>query len=884
MLKSLRRPARLFSLAILLAATAANGQIIQTIAGGPSYQNAPALGLPMFPMGVAVGPDGKAYFTDDSGNRVLRYDPATGTVTSVAGVGYSGFSSDGVPASSATLSRPRALVFDSAGNLFIADGGSLRVRKIDATTGIISTVAGGGAPTIPGDGGDARFASFQDLSGLAIDAVGNLYIADSIAQRVRKVSAATGIINTIAGNGTQGYSGDGGPATAATLSRPSELAVDSSGNLYISDLGNLVVRRIAAGTGIVTTFAGTGTQGLGADGLPATQSQLLLPAGLAVDSSGNLYIADGGLRIRRVAADTGLITTVVSGLDGGIELALDAAGGIYIADVENYYIRRYDPSTQLVSTLAGDGTIGFCGEGQPALGACLYIPSGVAADGAENIYVSDTSNRRIRRIAANTGIITTVAGNALVGSTIDGALAVNTPIEYPGDLALDPAGNLFFIDGANTVWRIDAASGVINAVAGNPEPGFCGDGGPAKNACLGSPASLAFDSAGNLYIADSNNERVRRVDATTGVISTVAGSGNNQGALGDGGPATAASLFTPSGLAVDTSGNLFISDLNHRRIRKVDASTGLISTIAGNGTIGFGGDGGPAINAIVDAVSQLALDGSGNLFFTDDNRIRRIDAQTGIVSTVAGNGQAAFSGDGGAPTVASLNGPQEITVDTRGNIFIADTGNDRIRLVGIPLDHTPPTVTITAPANGATYSPLADIRAQYACADSMSGVATCSGPVSNGVRVDTSSAGRHTFTVNAADVAGNTTSVTSTYNVAPFFTFVGFLAPVANQPAINVIQVGQMVALRWQLPDGAGGYVHDLPAFSSRTVQSITCPSSATGNPINVSASGPLGLSYDAVNNAYVFNWRPAGNWRGCERVTVILSDGSSHAVDFQVQ
>jgi sugar lactone lactonase YvrE len=227
---------------------------------------------------------------------------------------------------------------------------------------------------------------------------------------------------------------------------------------------------------------------------------------------------------------------------------------------------------------------------------------------------------------------------------------------------------------------VDASTGIITTVAGNGIPGYSGDGGPATSASLSGPSGVVVDATGNLLIADSSNYRIRRVDASTGIITTVAGNGI-RGFSGDGGPATSASL-SPIGVAVDATGNLFIADTGNHRIRRVDESTGIITTVAGNGIRGFSGDGGPATSASLNYPTGVAVDGSGNLFIADaaNNRIRWVDASTGIITTVAGNGMPDYSGDGGPATSASLNGPSGVVVDAAGNLFIADNDNKRIRL------------------------------------------------------------------------------------------------------------------------------------------------------------------------------------------------------------
>ena len=480
-----------------------------------------------------------------------------------------------------------------------------------------------------------------------MDGSGNLYIADTVNHRIRRVDASTGNISTVAGTGISGFGGDGGAATAARLRSPSGVALDGSGNLYIADRHNRRIRRVDAATGNISTVAGTGTSGFGGDGGAATSASLSFPYGVALDGSGNLYIADR----------------------------------------DNHRVRRVDAATGNISTVAGTGTT-FSGDGGAATSASLSSPSGVALDGSGNLYIVDGSNNRIRRVDAATGNISTVAGTGEGGFGGDGGAAASAKLRLPEGVALDGSGNLYIADRSNNrVRRVDASTGNISTVAGTGEGGFGGDGGAAASAKLRLPEGVALDGSGNLYIADRSNNRVRRVDASTGNISTVAGTGT-AGFGGDGGAAASATLNFPRGVALDGSGNLYIADRDNHRVRRVDASTGIISTVAGTGTGGlgaggFGGDGGAATSASLSSPSGVALDGSGNLYIADrdNHRVRRVDASTGIISTVAGTGTGGFGGDGGAAAAAQLFLPSGVALDGSGNLYIADTVNHRIRRI-----------------------------------------------------------------------------------------------------------------------------------------------------------------------------------------------------------
>jgi sugar lactone lactonase YvrE len=341
------------------------------------------------------------------------------------------------------------------------------------------------------------------------------------------------------------------------------------------------------------------------------------------------------------------------------------------------------PAPGIINTTAGNGTAGFSGDGGAAISAELHGDNAVAVDGAGNMYIADYYNNRIRKVTASTGVISTVAGNGTAGFSGDGGAATSAEINGPGDIAVDSAGNIYISDlNNNRVRKVTASTGVISTVAGNGTKGFTGDGGAATSAEIG-PNGVGVDTAGNLYMADELNNRIRKVTASTGIISTVAGNGT-AGFTGDGGAATSAELNVPDGVLVDSAGNIYISDHNNERIRKVTASTGKISTIAGNGTAGYSGDGGAATSAELNGPGGLALDGAGNLYIGDfgNNRVRKVTVSTGVISTAAGNGVAGYSGDGGPPASAEMNGPSGIALDKTGNLYIADFGNERIRLIG----------------------------------------------------------------------------------------------------------------------------------------------------------------------------------------------------------
>ena len=677
---------------------------IDTIAGGVGDGGPATAAQFEEPNSVAVDSSGNLYFPDAVNDRVRVVSPS-GVINTIAGPGEgeADFATrgDGGPSTLAWLNTPNGVALDSSGNLYIADSANGRVRKVDS--GVITTVAGTRTRGYSGDGGQATAAQFEFPDRVVVDSSGNLYISDSSDARIRKVDSA-GVITTVAGTGTGGYSGDGGQATAAQINNPEGMAVDSSGNLYIADTTNNRIRKVDT-SGVITTVAGNGSYGYSGDGGQATAARLRRPEGVAVDSSGNLYIADSRSHRIRMVDTSGVITTVagigtngISG-DGGAatsasvgwpsDIKVDGSGNLYIAQANSARIRKVDTSGVISTVAAGDNNFG--GDGGRAIFALLNEPYEVAVDSSGNLYIADTANSRVRKVDPE-GVISTVAGTGTRGYSGDGGPATTAELNSPQDVVVDSAGNLYIADGTGQQVRKVDTSGVIRTVAGTGTraSGRLVEGVQATSTQLAEPTGVAVDSSGNLYIAVSGSSTIRKVD-TSGVIRTVAGRGG-AGHGGNGGPALLAQFDNPSRVAVDRAGNLYISDTANYWIRKVDASSGIITAFAGTGVYGFSGDGGRASLARIALPSGMALDRSGNLYFADtlNHWIRKVDTR-GRISTIAGTRVRGFAGDRGLATNAQLYEPRGVAVDRAGNIYIADTGNNRIRkLTPLPGSPGPP--------------------------------------------------------------------------------------------------------------------------------------------------------------------------------------------------
>jgi len=677
--------------------------IITTLAGSrfvfPSG-SLPALNAPVGNVGgVTEDPQGNIYFSDLTTNRVFRVD-GNGILTTYAGSDTVGYAGDGGPATSAALFNPRGLVFDASGSLYICDSANYRIRRVSAA-GIISTVAGNGTAGFSGDGGPATAASFGGLTRIALDSALNIYISDPDNHRIRRVNAANGVIQTFAGNGTNASTGDGGPALQASLESPAGLAFDQANNLYVADMGANKVRKIVANAaGTVSTVAGTGFGNEAGDGGLATQAHLNAPAGVALEGTGPnaaLLVADQfASRIRSINLSTGIISTIAGTLnqvgmtgDGGpaVNASLYAPTDLFvsagtsgpvvlIADLGNFRVREI--ANGILSTIAGNGNFRYAGDGGAGTNANLPGPDGVVIDSSGNVDVCDTFANRVRTINVF-GIINMTAGTNMTGFGGDGGPATAALLVDCQGIALDGAGNLYIADTHDRRIRKISAAGIISTVAGTGIDGFSGDGSQAVNAELGNPEGVAVDGQGNLYIADTANNRIRRV-TPSGIITTVAGNGS-AGYAGDGGFSTGAELNGPARIALDTVGNIYFTDNGNNVVRRV-LTDGVINTVAGNGQYGFEGDGGQATAAMLANPIGLTIDASGGILIADaDNlRIRRVDPD-GTIATIAGNGTDALAGDGRPPLSTGFGSPADVAVDAAGNIYITDQADGRVRRI-----------------------------------------------------------------------------------------------------------------------------------------------------------------------------------------------------------
>ena len=648
-------------------------RIMTTIAGtgvrGFSGDSGPAVNATLnLPAAIALDDGGNLFIADTWNHVVRRVNLVSGVISRVAGSGEEGFSGDGGPAPSARLSAPQGVAV-AAGNLVIADTQNERIRRVEANTGIITTVYPASPGPVPQSSlqGDSPF--LFGPADLALDGDLNLFIANPSGHAVEVLELLSGEFYRLAGTGETGFSGDKEAPGFAMLHTPSDVTVDSTGAVYIADLGNHRVRRVNPEFETIETVAGTGTAGFSGDGGDALEADLNSPLGIATDAADDLLIADFlNHRIRRVARKTATITTVAGngGLpptgDGGKawlatlnaphEIVVSATGQVFVADSGHHRLRIVTaealatpvlpsesfPSDGLISSVAGTGVRDFAGNLESSIDSVTNYPYGVALDVDGNLLFSENGNHRIRRIneavgtftssvlllgdTTGPGSIETAAGTGAQGFSGDADAAILARLNSPRGVAA-LGSDFYFADELNhRIRRVDGATGVIQTVAGNGIAGFGGNGGPATQANLNRPAAVAVTPSGDLLIADTGNHQIRRVFMTTGIIVTVAGTGN-QGFSGDGGQATQASLDRPEGVALDVFGRMFIADTGNHRVRSV-APNGVISTLAGTGFPGVGGDGGDALDASFRDVSSVFVDQANSLFITDrgNRRIR----------------------------------------------------------------------------------------------------------------------------------------------------------------------------------------------------------------------------------------------------------------------
>ncbi|MDO8414123.1 MAG: hypothetical protein Q7S51_10080 [Gallionellaceae bacterium] len=593
-----------------------------------------------YPQSLASDSAGNLYVADTNNNTIRKISSA-GVVSTFAGTpGVSG-SSDGIGAA-ARFAEPAGIVCDISGNLFVADSGNNTIRKITAT-GVVSTLAGtaGVVGSIDGFGAAARFGYLQ---GLTSDGV-NLYAADSSNHIIRKI-AVDGMVTTVAG--TAGVAGSSDGSIAARFDYPRGLTMDGVGNLYVADSNNNTIRKITV-SGVVSALAGTAGVAGNSDGSGAAAS-FNYPQGIATDSAGNIYVADTfNYTIRKITA-IGAVSTLAgtAGAAGSSDgngtaawffapysLTSNSAGNLYVTDTYNHTIRKIT-TAGVVSTFAGAAREFGSSDGSGAA-AHFMNPYGIASDIAGNLYVADSSNHIIRKMTG-AGLVTLFAGAAGVAGSTDGSGAASR-FYYPHWIASDNAGNLYVADTDNHTIRKITPAGVVSTFAGTAGVAGNSDGSGAA-ASFNYPEGLTSDSAGNLYVVDRGNNTIRKI-TTAGLVSTFAGTAGVFGSSD--GSGTAARFTSPYGLARDNAGNLYVADTGNSTIRKI-TTAGVVSTLAGMAGMVGSSDGSGAA-ARFENPYGITSDGVGNLYVADtgNSTIRKITA-TGAVTTVVGvAGQIGFA-------------------------------------------------------------------------------------------------------------------------------------------------------------------------------------------------------------------------------------------------
>ena len=612
------------------------------------------------PTGIATDADGNAYVADDH-TRTIRKIYQRGVVTTVAGSPFQSGHVDGT-GSTARLSGPSGIAVDGNGNLYVSDMNDSTIRKI-TPSGVVTTLAG--IPGQPGvKDGAGSVAQFNSPSGVAVDQNGNVYVADSGNSTIRKITPA-GDVTTLAGSPSLSGSADGLGRTAR-FSSPRGLVVDGSGNIYVADSGNSTIRTVTS-AGVVTTLAGSVGKTGGADGM-GNAATFYYPSGIGLDGNGDLYVADTSNCTLRKVTSTGLVTTIAGSAgqsgsaDGNGNLArfsfpsaaaVDKSGNVYVADTLNFEIRLVT-SAGSVTTVAGSTPKNGSTDGI-GTSARFYLPQGVAVEKGGNVYVADTLNSTIRMITPN-GVVTTFAGHAGSYGSADGN-GDAAQFQAPVGVAVDGSGTVYVADTSNNTIRKITPDRVVTTLAGSAGKtgNTDGTGGAAR---FNHPEAIAVDIEGSIYVADELNDAIRKVTAS-GVVTTLVSAG----------------LSKPSGVAVDASGNVYVCDTSGSRIRMI-SKNGIITTLAGT-RYHTGSADGTGSDAELDSPAGIAVDASGNLYVSQLNDTIRMITSEGVVTTIGGapNIQGRTSGVG---PVAEFNLPYGIAVAPSGVVYVGDTFNNRI--------------------------------------------------------------------------------------------------------------------------------------------------------------------------------------------------------------
>jgi Bacterial Ig-like domain (group 3)/MBG domain (YGX type) len=837
------------------------------------------------PNGLALDARGDLFIADEGGNAVLEMKP-DGIVTAIAGNGQAGYSGDGGPPADAELNFPQTLAMDARGDLLIADVNNNAVREVIPgadglpSDGTIITVAGSGTNGDPNFTGPADLAALTYPNGIAVDARGDLFIADSGNSVVREVTLgpdgllSDGTITTVAGDGQAGYSGDGGPATAAMLSNPNAVAVDAAGDLFIADYGNGVVREVTP-DGTITTFAGNGTFGYSGDGGPAASAELNTPNGLALDSHGDLLISDAYNGAVRMVDPSGTITTVASGLNYPAGLVVDGAGDLFIADHNNNVIR------ELTS-----GPDGLLADGQLAVAAGVASPglinsTGVAVDAQGNVYVADQLD----------GVVSEVKPGGLLSTVVSG-------LNQPSGLALDTQGDLFIADTRdNTVRELTPgpdgllSDGTLLTVVGTGSAGYSGDGGQASNASLYLPTGMTFDDHGDLFLSDSGNNVVREVTPgpdgfiADGIITTVANIGTFPGS-----PIPFwNSPSDPSGLAVDARGDLFIAVTgNGTVLEETPGPDGLVpnSTLSLVDDLFDGGTGVP---------SGLAIDAQGDLFIEDLNgdfaQILEVPPD-GLIRSVTSFVTESESDSSGGTIPFFIRDPdgnqvevQGLAVDSQGELIFAQypgvgfVGNPGLTVLANAANTFATTTSVTSSSAtsvaGQAVTFTAVVSSQDPISDTPTGTVTFLAGTT-ALDTETLSDGTASFTTSALAVGSHT--ITAVYGGDADFVTSPSATLTQQINDLNATSLESAIAAE----QSSGGTVVLAPATTSTLTSTL-----AAITDLPLSSSGAV--SVELGNTAIYAQYDSMGNVIPIEAsvssgvtLTISCSSGSATVYDLQ--